>query len=242
MLVVCPSGFAINIRSLKTSEANILADAQAQKKGIVLDSILASVYVDTVDPGPYNFPGAPVWDSVLAGDRFYAHMMARVATHGPDYVFTVPCNSCREPIQWEIKLPDMPLQVLSSDDRAAFVAGNKLTGTGPDGKKYTFHLNTGKHEKRAQAILKQNPQSKLTASMIARIDAIEGEVDVGTYINNLDFGAAMAVLDMLDGHDCGVETTIDISCTECGAVNEVELPFAQPSFWAPRKKKTARTI
>jgi hypothetical protein len=235
--VQCPSGFTIEIRGLLTNEANILADMQAQQQGSVTDSILTSTWVSTVDNGPYKFPGAPVWEQVLSGDRFYAHMMARIATHGDEYGFDLNCSHCRAKIRWDVALGDIPVRKLSDEDKAAFVAGNKLTTTGPDGKTYTFHLNTGKHEKRAQMLLKQSPQSKLTAALTSRIDAIEGVMVVSEYVGTLPFGDACALIDTLDEHDCGVETDISVSCSQCGATSDVALPFGQAGFWAPRRKK-----
>jgi hypothetical protein len=241
VIVECPSGFTFELRALKTREANILADRQAAQKGMQLDQILGSIWVANVDRGPYTFAGdKPDWEQVLTGDRFWAHMMARKATHGNDYDFRIPCSTCRATINWTVQLDQLPVRKLKPEDAERFRAGNRFQELGPDGKQYTFHLMTGKHEKRAQQILKNNRTTRMTASLRSRIDEIEGVKEISTYLDDLDFNLTLEVLAMLDAHDCGVETDFEVFCDTCGATSDVTLPFDQVSYWRPtRKAQTA---
>ena len=240
MLVTCPSGLAVELRKLKVQEANILADRQTYQKGATLDQLLASVWVSTLDVGPYKFgPGnKPLWEQVLVGDRFYAQMQVRIATHGPHYDFRVPCSVCKEIISWSVNLADLPVTKLKQEDAAIFTDTNVFKELGPDGKQITFHLMTGVHERKAQMILKQNKATRVTASLLSRIDEVEGEKDRRSYFDNLDFTVALDLIKMLDDHDCGIETTFDIECGECGAETEVDLPLDQKGYWAPSRKAT----
>lgn len=235
MLIHCPSGLVIEVRKLKVAEMNILSDRQAQQRGVVLDQLLNSVWTATQDPGPYTFKDKPVWDDVLTGDRYYALLQTRCGTHGPEYDFRVPCGVCKASIDWTINLDELPKKDLSPEDLQVFKDGNKFRDLGPDGKQYDFHLMTGRHEKKAQQILKSNRTTRATASLLSRIDAIEGVVDRAKYIDNLDLTDALDLIAMLDSHDCGIETTFEVGCLECDAVNEVVLPLDQGRFWTPKK-------
>lgn len=239
MLVSCPSGLCIDLRKLKVQEMNILSDRQAQQKGVVLDQLLNNLWTATTDPGPYSFTDRPVWDDVLTGDRYYALLQARVATHGPEYDFRIPCTVCKNAINWTVNLDELPKKMLSPIDAQTFRNGNSFEELGPDGKQYTFHLMTGRHEKKAQQIQKSRHASRITASLLARIDKIEGVVDRGKYIDDLDFTLALDLIEMLDVHDCGIETTFEVMCLDCDAVSEVILPLDQGKFWAPSRKATA---
>jgi hypothetical protein len=242
MLVHCPSGLVIDLRKLKVQEMNILADKQAQQKGVVLDSLLNNLWTATQDPGPYTFTDRPLWDDVLVGDRYYALLQSRCATHGPEFDFKVQCAVCRAAIDWTINLDELPKKMLDPRDADVFRAGNAFEDLGPSGKKVAFHLMTGRHEKKAQQILKSNRTSRVTASLLARIDSIEGVTDRARYIDDLDMGEAMELIAMLDSHDCGIETTFEVQCTECDAVSEVMLPLDQGGFWRPPKKATKTSI
>ena len=79
--VVCPSGLTGMIRSMKTKEANLLADKNAMKTGTAFDTILSSCWVQTLDPGPYTLKnGAPMWRFLIQRRRFkWASSMWRPA-------------------------------------------------------------------------------------------------------------------------------------------------------------------
>src|SRR5690349_21438783 len=93
--VTCPSGLSGRVRGLKVREANMLADAEAQKKGSVFDSILDACWQSTVEPGPYELTpdGRPSWPRVLVCDRLVAMVGIRVATYGSEYSFGVQCQN-----------------------------------------------------------------------------------------------------------------------------------------------------
>jgi hypothetical protein len=246
MIITCPSGLTITMRKLKVTEANIMGDKALAQKGANFDAMLTSVWQSTQDLGPYSFPAnePPVWEDVLTGDRFYAALIIRSATHGPDFDFRIACPYCsmgspkKVMIDWTIQLDQLPLRKLSAADAAIFARDNVFTDLGPDGKQVTFHLMTGRSEKRAQQILKSNRSERLTASLLARVDSVEGVVDRADYLNDLDLTDATALLEMLDSHDCGVDTTFNVECQECGEDVSVELPLDHPMLWSPSKKKT----
>jgi hypothetical protein len=237
MLVTCPSGLIVDARKLRVAEANILADKQAAQRGTSLDQMLTNVTEHVVDPGPYQLVhGKLNWEQCLTGDRYYAQMMVRVETHGKNFEFKVPCSVCGRPIEWELSLLDLPVKPLKEADRQTFIAGNKFRDQGPDGLFYEFHLLTGESEKKAQQILKSNRTTRMTASLLARVDAVESKEDRRKHLNDLDFTLALDLIDMLDSHDCGVDTSLEVECPDCSAVSEVTLPLDQKSFWMPSRR------
>lgn len=237
MLVECPSGLTIVARKLKVAEANILADKQAQQRGATADSLLTSVWEETHDVGPYNFDASkpPKWEEVLVGDRFYAQVAVRIATHGAEYDFRVPCSVCKNAINWSTDLSALPKKLLSPEDAEVFRNGNRFEATAPDGRAITFHLMTGKHERKAQMLYKQSRANRITASLLSRIDTIEGVQNRQKYFDQLDFTEALDLVDIVDAHDCGLETKFDVECDECFAMSEVLLPLGA-EFWSPSRR------
>jgi hypothetical protein len=239
--IKCPSGLAVGVRGLKAKEANLLGDPKAIRAGTLFDTLLSNCCLGVDDPGPYNFPsGAIEWSRVLAGDRLYALLRIRIATYPLPYVFTVPCQgeACREAIEWEIDLNDLPVKPLPDSSRAAITSGERLH-VSVDGKRYGFHLPTGADEKRAQTLLRQQRERLMTASLMMRVDEIEGvkPEDRLRFLEDLDLGATSRLIEALDAADCGIDTDIEIECSTCGLRQEVRLPFGK-EFFLPKTRKT----
>lgn len=247
MRIPCPSGLVVEARKLKTREANILADAQANRKGVQFDQLLASVTESVTEPGPYELKDGKLnWADVLVGDRMYAQMRVRAETFGAEYGFNVPCPSCHESVPWEVDLNEVPVQALESDDLSTYLAGNKFVAAMATGYKYTYRLLTGRTSRQAAEAVKGKPQGRITAAVGARVTFIEDEngaevLNRNKHIDELDLLDLQELVAAMDSHDCGIETSIDITCPHCGAVSGVELPFDRREYWAPRLKTKPTT-
>ena len=240
--VQLPSGMQGRVRAIKTRDIEILTDAQALRKGTALDHVLGSCWAETHTPGPYAFSGPPDWSRVLIGDRFAALLAIRMATYGETYAFKVQCINpmCGERFDWEIDLErDLSIKPYKPEALEAFGRDNRFEGTLPDGRKVWFRLLVGKDEQKAMT---QKGRS-ITLALSTRIVEIDGvhPNDKLRTLDDLDMDEARDVLAMLDEMDGGVDTDIEVRCTECGGVQEVALPFVGPNFLLPKKRsKTTR--
>jgi len=240
-VVTCPSGLSGKIRGMKVREERILADRQLAKSGAQLDALLAACWEDTIDPGPYPLGDGPLnMSQVLQGDRFFALMQIRVATFGSTYAFAVPCqrDACRTRIDWEIDLSALPVKVLTEASRATFAAGNRFETTLPDGsRKLWFKLLIGDDEKKLPQLRRAAPDRMLSGLLAHRVLEVEGVEprDKRGFLEDLSMADATHLFGEFDRVDCGIETQIEIECPECGATQEVELPFGQ-GFFLPTAK------
>ncbi len=240
-LVTCPSGLAGRVRGLRVKEEQILTDRQLAKSGGQVDALLAACWVETTDPGPYAFEGKPDWGKVLIADRFVALVQIRIATYGPTYAFDVPCGRCGERIEWELELDQLPVQELSVESRAAFVAGNRFRARLPEAARdLWFRLLVGNDERKLPQLRQANRDKVLSASLAHRVVEIEGvaEKDRRAFLEDLALGDVKALLAEVERVDGGIETTIDIQCAACQAVQAVDLPF-QGTFLLPTGKGSA---
>jgi hypothetical protein len=242
-LIACPSGLLGRIRGMKVREERVLADRTLAKSGGQLDELLRSCWAETVEPGPYSFGDKPIdWGAVLQGDRFFALLMIRALTYGPQYAFGVSCRNCRARIEWEVDLTKLPVRPLSPESRAAFVAANRFETTLPDaGKRVWFKLLTGDDERKLPALQRAAPDRLLSAVLAFRVLDIEGvdHKDKRAFVEDLTLRDADFLVDEFDRVDCGVDTTIEVECPECREVQDVELPF-DSAFFLPGKERTAR--
>ncbi len=241
--IVCPSGLALRVRHLRVRLQRLLTDKQLQRRGEQFTRLLTECTEEVLDAGPYELSsaGALDWAEVLEGDRLYALLQIRVATHGPSYAFDVPCPtpSC-DPIAWELDLNDLPVQPLSDDSRARFVAGNRFETRLPHAQRAAwFKLLTGKDERARARLVRQ--LGDLGAAIRARVVEVEGVEPnrLSDFVDDLSFADADHLLDVFDQVDCGVETTIDVRCPDCAATVEVELPFDR-GFFLPGERRKAR--
>ena len=201
---------------------------------------------ETLDAGPYALGEGGKLDlsKVLQGDRFFALLMVRVLTYGPEYAFGAGCqnDACRARIEWEVDLTKLPVRALSEESRAAFVRGNRFETTLPDaGKRVTFRLLTGDDERKLPALQRSAPDRLLSAVLAYRVLDIDGVEPKGKrqFLEDLTLRDADFLVDEFDRVDCGVDTTIEIECPECFLPQEVDLPFDK-GFFLPGRDRTAR--
>lgn len=239
--IICPSGLTGEVRALKVKEADALANQAAAKQGTSFEGVLSGCWTATLDPGPYAFAaGKPEWSSVLVCDRFYTLMRIRAATYGERYEFQVnKCVGCEERFGWELQLNELPVKTLPEESIAVFKNGNKFQAHLSDGRAVGFHLVTGSGEVNNARQARTRSMQRVTASLMGRIDEIDGveSKDKFKFINDLDMGEAMNLLEQFDAVDGGIETTLDIFCQHCGTNQEVQLPLDR-NFWVPMKKQT----
>ncbi len=245
-VITCPSGLTGRVRGMKVREERVLADRKLAKSGGQIDELLGACWEETLDPGPYTLPegGKLDWGKVLQGDRFFALLMVRALTYGPEYVFAVGCrnDACRARIEWEVDLTKLPVRALSDESRAAFLDGNRFETRLPDaGLGVRFRLLTGDDERKLPALQRSAPDRVLSAVLAYRVLAIDGVEPKAKrqFLEELTLRDADFLVDEFDRVDCGVDTTIEIECPECFATQEVDLPFDK-GFFLPGRDRTAR--
>ncbi len=245
-IVTCPSGLSGRLRGMRVREEKILVDRKLAKSGTQLDELLGACWQETLDPGPYTFEGPrPDWGVVLQGDRFAALLGLRALTYGPEYSFSITCREarCRARIHWELNLHDLPLRPLSAESRELFLRGNRFPAFLADAKKkVAFRLMTGADERRLPGLKKQAGDRILSATLAYRLLEVEGvePKDKRRFVEELSLADARALGEAFQAADCGVETSIDIECPECFAVQAVDLPF-DSDFFMPTKATSSRT-
>jgi len=251
MEIICPSGLAGEVRKLKGSEANVLSDRKAAKKGETYDKILTACWTRTTDPGPYDQPlglaegeVSPPWGKILVCDRFYALACIRIATYGPAYIFPTQCPAtvCGERFEWEIDLAkDLPVLDLPDESREAIRAGTNRFTSEVGGHTFVHRLLDGLAEKAVGKRAVKNRAELMTvalASRIVQVDDLTRARDIDQWLKNADMDLQWELLKCFEAVDGGIEQTIEIECPDCYKVYEVVLPFEGEGFWIPSTRKS----
>ena len=136
------------------------------------------------------------------------------------------------------KLEDLPVKMLSKEDKEQFVIKNEFSSV-IHGKKFTYQLPTGGSGKRAAKLSSSNRDTPLTFSLLMRIQQIEGiqRNDIRKYIDDTDLADLMLLIDEFDKHDCGVDGDLEIECPDCGGIQDKALPF-EGEFFFPKTRKS----
>jgi hypothetical protein len=228
--ITCPSGLKLEVRGLKGRELQIFQDKKAQKNGMFVDRILGVCVQGVTDPGPYKIDGGlPKWDDVLLGDKFYVLVQVRIATYGDEFEFSAQCPDCEERFRWELKLSDLPVKRLATEDLEAF-AGNQplVTHVPSDGRLVKFRLPTGRDEKTIAKLKGADDATiRLTASRIVELDGENERRKIQEALEDCSLADLMKLLKEFDKRDCGVETTIETECPDCLGRKAVPLPLGQ---------------
>ena len=250
--LVCPSGLTGTVRGWKAKEANLLADRRNARTGAGFDKMLSACWLETTNPGPYGAdagaqaPGL-AWGKVLTCDRFKTLLGIRAATFGDSYGFDVQCadKTCREKIEWECNLSELPCKDLPDASREKIAAGDNrfeyaLQWGSAEGRSVFYKLQTGDGEREAMKLIRGQDTRLAVASLASRIVEIDG-VEKGkltAFIDDLEMADISAMMDAFDESDGGIESTIEVECSACGELQLVELPLER-EFWLPRAKKRA---
>lgn len=255
MKVITPSGFAGEIRKLKGSEANILSDRKAARKGETYDKILRACWLGTDDPGPYENHGHVAsgsrnvsWGRILVCDRFVTLAAIRSLSYGSSYWFPVKCGEtgkgCGHPFEWEVDLESqIPIYPLPEESIQKIAAGDNRFDTEIDGIEIVFKLLTGADERRAGKNLRKNKSELFTTALASRIIDVKGRDRraISSWLEGLDLDLQLELLNQFEAVDGGFETEIEVECPECDRIQGITVPFEGEAFWLPRSRKRRRS-
>lgn len=248
--ITCPSGLKGEIRSLKIRDGRWLSNKQLQRKNKIIDRILSECWVSTEDPGIYTLDanGKPKWLDALVGDRDYALIAIRSESWGP-YEIKLTCDACEQRFVWEIDLEEMLSEQgkpLSKESRETFKTSNLFSTEIEldELRKVEFKLATGadamkafqRRQKRSKQRGKNDDDENLLLDAVKirlrGVDGIEGK-DLDDFLEGLPLRKLRSFIKAFDRHDCGIDTTVEYECPNCGDRDDVDLPF-DPAFFFPK--------
>lgn len=255
--VVCPSGLTGTIRRLKIRELDILASRKQQKKGTSITSLLASVWSDTGDLGPYTAPFCefrkdsneqPVidWNRVLLGDRTFVLLQLRRLSVGKDFYFRIPCRSpnCRRQIDCHVDLDQVKTTGLSEEAILKLSQGdNEFHRVLPFGEKsVAFKLLNGADE---STVAKRpiDEDKQLSSSLLIRLTSMEeASQSPGArrkFVEDMDADDAEWLQNEWEEADIHIETIVEIECEHCHRSQRIDLPFDADFFSRRSARKSS---
>lgn len=223
-MVQLPSGAIVELRGMKTSEMDILANKKAMRDGEGVNDIAKNCIVSCSDDFDY--------DNALQGDRYFILVNIRRITYPGPYMFDVTCPGCEQIGHYKVNLDTLPIKKLDSRPTKGleFILPRSKT-------KITYHLPTGVDEREVLKLKKSYPSDLLSISLMSNIDKVEGlKIKTLEWFKNLDAFDVLSFQDELEENNCGVDTGLSLNCDSCGTEFETELPITV-NFFLPKKAK-----
>ena len=214
--ITCPSGLAGRIRPLRGKDLADLTDEHLVETGQQIEELLRRCWVETTDMGPYNGDSVD-WSKVLLSDRYFVILKVRIATFGPDFRFEFKCPGCRKVSAWKTDLTTLPVRPMAPADLEAFVAGNAITETMPDGRQFVFRLPIGADEPiGARIVAAHNGQVNkailpLVKTKIVEIAGVKS-TRIGQYLDEGPVDLAFKIQRIMDKHYAGVDAKVHLDC------------------------------
>jgi hypothetical protein len=247
--IECPSGLVGELRGLTGREIDMFANRQGAQERNVMEDVLNACWVRTLKPGP-AYPGHQDgadfdWSKALTGDRFYALINIRIASRGKSvFEYTVPkCGSCEKKFTNTIDLNDLPVIEYDPEDCALFAENRDRFTAEVDGCQVTYRLTVGKDETEISKKQSMKSEAVVSVGLAHRIECvtvpgqeapIEHKADIAEWIRGLVEHQEIDLVEALQDHDGGVETSVEMVCTYCGWRAEGDLPLDQ--LFTPAKR------
>jgi hypothetical protein len=221
----------VHLREMTGREEDLLASPKipVQKKlGALIANCLVSIGTIT---DRAQFPS--IVSSLPVGDRVFLLVALRRTSLGDAFPVEEVCPACEVKGSYILDLSTLETKKL--DDPLKRVYDDVL----PSGRKVRHRLGTGMDEERASKV---NEEDRPSAMLLARVELLDGKMPTLADIKGLSFKDRQALRSMLESHDGGVDTALDMQCPACGHEFKRDMDLGQPGFFFPgRVQKDSKT-
>lgn len=163
---------------------------------------------------------------LTVGDRSYLMLAIRRVTLGDDFPFEDSCTECEAKSLFVVNLGTLTTRKMPDAKKRIFT--EKL----PSGKTARFHIMTGKDE---ESLAKIDANDKMSVSILIRVDTIDDAPVTLEVIKSLSMKDRNFLRERFNEVEGGVETSVELSCPNCGADFMTELDVSQTGFFFPSR-------
>ena len=226
----------VEIKFMTTKQEDILTSQALIKRGLAIDRLIDSLFVDTRLKS----------QDLLSGDRNAILIAARKSGYGAAYVTTVSCPACSTPGEHVFDLEEVATtakcldrEYLSEINAECDEENGLLNLTLPKTKAVVgLKLMTGHDEARLFSMSKKKVKSLVETSVTDHlkvvIKTVNGQADkflIGRFVESLPISDSRFLKDMYAELIPTVDLKQTYSCAVCGHIDEMEVPFNTEFFW-----------
>ena len=219
----------VEVKAMTAKEEDILTSQGLLRQGKALDVLLKSCMVDKrIDV-----------DQMLAGDRNAALIAIRITGYGQAYKVKVECPQCGQKCDHEFDLAKLPVKPLGADPVQPNT--NQFSFRLPILQKdVIFRLMTGADERELSTIFDRQRKmggmidSLITTRLHHQVVSVGGETDRAKLMRLIQSMPARDSRELrahIERVTSGVDMKQEFECSQCGAVEEVDVPLGTEFFW-----------
>ena len=223
----------IEIKFMTAKEEDILTSKALLRKGVAIDRMLESLFVDK---------RIKVKD-LLVGDKNAVTVAARITGYGSEYETRVTCPACQANLQHTFDLAELE----TNNPEEEFLEygiehtpNGTFTVTLPMTKaRVECRLLTGADESALMKIAERKQKSRLNESVLLEsfktfIVSVNGEADMGmlsSFIMNMPARDSRFLRKAFAAMTPNVNMSQEVVCGECGTESVLEIPLTADFFW-----------
>ncbi len=221
---------SVQIKAMTAKEEDILASRALIKEGSVVTHLIKSCVVNkNIDPV-----------SMISGDRNALMVSIRITGYGPEYPYTSFCMNCNAKNKQEARLDSLAIKRLSIDPVEP--GKNEFEFVLPvTKKKVTFKFLTDKDEKDREAAARflakhtdSKTENKITSFLehsLLSVDGIRDKNKIKHFVMHMPAFDSKSLRQHINKNEPGIDMTHEFECSECGHLNETNLPITPEFFW-----------
>ena len=221
----------VEIKFMTAKDEDILSSQALLKKGLAIDRLLESLMVLDVDAR-----------TLLLGDRNAMLIAARISGYGSEYNFLSSCKSCfaRNEVNYNLSLSDTTGECfnekfLRKNEIVYDEAMGTLDLTLPvSGVRIGLSPVDGYGEKQLTSENQGNENSIITSVLSSFIVKVNDETDFDSVMNFIEAMPAKDskfIRNLYPKLVPNVKMSHSYLCSECGTLNEQEVPLTAAFFW-----------
>jgi hypothetical protein len=181
------------------------------------------------------------WEHVAAVDRIYALIHLRMLSYRKDYRFRVNCRNCELAFDWSLDLTELDVIEMAPEGIEHLKTGEPIPVTLDGGLSVLVRVLTGEDETfLATSEVDEELLGVHLARRIVKIGEAQAYDEVVSAIKELRASDADELRSLTDDIEGGIETTFDVQCKSCKAVQKVILPFEADFFSTQRKSSKSQ--
>jgi len=226
-----PEDGILHMRAMTGEEEQILTTERLVRNGQAINMIFGRCLKEKQFK-PENF---------LVIDRTYLLIWLRGISYGTMYEVELKCPSCDKKFPFAINLDSLLVRKCPDDFKPP------LEGKLPEsGLPFSYKLPSGADEDSVQEFKKQHEQnfqggldqtlSWRTATLLNNIGKVTSKEELHVLLKHLPIGDVNYLRNLVNDPPFGVDSKVQITCSECFHDFEIDLPY-EINFFFPRPKK-----
>lgn len=220
---------SVKIKAMTAREEDILSSAALIKEGTVLDHLVNSCLMESIDAS-----------QMITGDRNALMIAIRITGYGPEYPVLAYCKKCTHQNDVNVDLTSIPIKRLTIPPVEE--GKNLFKYTLPVTKKEVYFKFPTQADERDKSIkdknLKQHIQSMVESNItgnlelaIQQVGNVTDKNKIKHFILNMPAFDSRSLRKFMRDAEPGMDMRCDWTCENCGHQNKSDIPITSDFFW-----------